>query len=685
MTTQVHKKPVCHALLIGIDKYLKNKLPDGSYYRDLSGCVRDINHVEQFLLTTLRVPRENIIKLTASSNGSSKPAEPPKVWPTYENMVAGFVELTKRAKPGDQVYIHYSGHGGRALSLIRDYKPNGLDEAIVPTNIGNSEARYLRDIEMVKLLKTMTDQKLLVTAVFDSCHSEGMTRGPDTHIRGISSVDTTERETTSIVANVDELLAAWRDTKSETRSLNATPWVPAHEGMVVLSACGPSEYAYEYAFDGKESNGALTYWFLNSLGELGLGLTYKQLHDRVAAKVHSQFQNQMPHLEGDGDRLVLGVDQIPSTYAAVVMAVDEKAKRLLLNTGQAQGVRRGSQFSIHSLTASSTNSDESVGVATVKEVMATDSWARFTSTNGYSVKQGDQATLINPGFIDLVQKVRLLKDWDKSSDKEFRAASNLLAGAIRKNRWLKLISTEDSVHFQIGISQHAEFEILDSSGSKLTTNLDIHDKDVITKVVNRLVHLAKFRMVQEIDNHDTQSPLARKLRVSWAGKQKKFEPGEKPAPRAFARNVNVPTVKAGEWIFLKIENLSDSVLAVAVLDLQPDWGISQVHPFPPAWFVELDPGCEELVALKAALPAGYKRGEDTLKVFASSSGAHYRWLGLPALDGVLATKNERQVQSDLDLLLYTLSENEPQTRNLSPATYPSREWTTNQITVNITS
>lgn len=30
------------ALLIGIDCYLPNRLPDGSYYPSLRGCVRDI-------------------------------------------------------------------------------------------------------------------------------------------------------------------------------------------------------------------------------------------------------------------------------------------------------------------------------------------------------------------------------------------------------------------------------------------------------------------------------------------------------------------------------------------------------------------------------------------------------------------------------------------------------------------
>jgi hypothetical protein len=37
------------AILIGIDFYFPNTLPDGSSYRSLGGCVNDITRVENFL------------------------------------------------------------------------------------------------------------------------------------------------------------------------------------------------------------------------------------------------------------------------------------------------------------------------------------------------------------------------------------------------------------------------------------------------------------------------------------------------------------------------------------------------------------------------------------------------------------------------------------------------------------
>src|SRR5687768_3995281 len=102
-----------HALLIGINQYLPNKLPNGLYYKSLQGCVPDVNLVEGFLRRELHVPNENIIKLTSSRPVEGvEPPEPRSQWPTYENIVNAIERLTDVAQPGDQVLIHYSGHGG---------------------------------------------------------------------------------------------------------------------------------------------------------------------------------------------------------------------------------------------------------------------------------------------------------------------------------------------------------------------------------------------------------------------------------------------------------------------------------------------------------------------------------------------------------------------------------------------
>lgn len=125
-----------HALLIGIDFYFPNRLPDNSSYRSLRGCVRDSNRMAAFLRGR-NVPDKQITRLIASNDGSDQPPEKPEQWPTYANMAAAFKRVAAATAPGDTVYIHYSGHGGRTVTAWPDLKHNQLDEALVPTDIGN--------------------------------------------------------------------------------------------------------------------------------------------------------------------------------------------------------------------------------------------------------------------------------------------------------------------------------------------------------------------------------------------------------------------------------------------------------------------------------------------------------------------------------------------------------------------
>src|SRR5262249_25090066 len=146
-------------------------------YLNLAGCVRDVAHVEEFLRRRLGLTDDRLIKLTSTDGGGVEPREPAQRRPTYENMVNAFKKVTEMASQGDQVYVHYSGHGGRTPTIVPRVKGSkALDETLVPIDIGNQSARYLRDVEIARLLKAMVDKGLVVTVVLDSCHSGGTAR-----------------------------------------------------------------------------------------------------------------------------------------------------------------------------------------------------------------------------------------------------------------------------------------------------------------------------------------------------------------------------------------------------------------------------------------------------------------------------------------------------------------------------
>jgi len=618
------------ALLIGIDCYLENRLPDGGYYPSLGGCVRDINHIQNFLKERLGLPNDQIVKLTASKGQADEkePIEPKDQWPTYKNMVDAFKKLTQTAEPGDQVYVHYSGHGGRSVTAFAELKgDSGLDESLVPTDIGNSEARYLRDVEMAHLLKQLLDKDLIVTVVLDSCHSGGATRGlGGSRVRGIDSIDTTKPPTESLVASRDELIATWRAiSPGQTRNAQlGSGWIPEMNGAVVLAACRANELANEFPFDGSESNGALTYWLLDSLKQTGPGLTFKLLHDRILSKVQARFRDQTPQLHGDGGRVVFDSKRVVIPPSVRVLEVDLPNHRIKLDSGQAQGIGVGAQFRIFAAQAGDfSQASDRIAVAEVNNSQATDSWATLLEiSNRDAIAEGAQAVLVDAGSIEFCSRVKLVKQEEGlRSEIDQTGALEKLKAEIAGTHWLELVENGEA-DYQVAVNPNDEYEIWDSSGQEvpnLRPALKTSDGAAAAQVAQRLVHLTKYRNVKLIDNGDSTSSLARQVTVELIGPAVKVTSG-------------LPILDVGESAIVQITNNSTRVLNLTILDLQPDWGITQVYPSD-ADFEILDPGqSRKLPLVNVSLPSGYREGIDTIKVFATTSSTSFRWLELPSLD-----------------------------------------------------
>lgn len=311
-------QPTLHALLIGINYYIPNQFPLGNY-KTLHGCVADVLRAEAFLRERLRVPAANIRKLTSTIPlAGSEPPEPPEQRPTYANIVAELLALGDTARADDQVYIHYSGHGGRAATWWKHLKgESGLDETIVPMDIGTPDGRYLRDIELAHLLGRLVQRGMLVTVVLDSCHSGGMPRSMGDEFRGGSFIDLSPRPVEqSLAGSDDELIVSYRKGSKRSAELSSG-WLPEPEGYVLLAACRPSEKACESIFEGTSPNGALSYFLFDALKDLPPGTTYRQLHGQLLGRVHSRYGGQTPVIEGEGDRVIFGYRFVKSPHGVL--------------------------------------------------------------------------------------------------------------------------------------------------------------------------------------------------------------------------------------------------------------------------------------------------------------------------------------------------------------------------------
>jgi hypothetical protein len=707
MNNENNGTPKLYALLIGIDYYLPNELPGGGTYPSLGGCVRDINHVEKMLRDTLGLTDERIIKLTATNtklSGQQEPPEPKEQWPTYENMVGAFKNLTALAQPGDQVYVHYSGHGGRSSTMFPKLKgEKGLDESLVPLDIGAPGTRYLRDLEMSHLIKAMTGKGLLVTLILDSCHSGGATRGgvEGAAVRGIPTIDTRKPPQDSLVAPLEELARTWSEsTPSNTRSVSApSGWLPEQKGYVMLAACRANELANEFPFDGKERNGALTYWLLDALKQNGPGFTYRMLYNRIMAKVHAKFVDQTPQLEGEGNREVFGSDQVQSQFAVNVLKVEPGGNRVLLNTGKVQGLGKGAQFAIYPGNADISQMEGRLALAELEDSGNTDSWAKITERIAAGdIQEGAQAVLVSVG-VRMRGRVRLASRDGLPEGVDQQTALQRLENEITKgagqgtaSTWVRLATKDEATDFQVAVNAQGEYEIWDPNGSvlpNLRPALKITDNGAAAKVLQRLVHLTKYRNIRMIDNTDPGSTLARSLVIELGTRVPPKEGEEGFGTFGEVLGLRSRPLSVGEIIFLRITNKWAKPVNLTVLDLQPDWGISQVYP-PPGGEDErdyelLEPGEKNalLIPVQTSLPEGYQNGTDIIKAIAAEDGMSFRWLELPALDQPVTRAITKGPSNPLEALMAAFG-SEELTRAVIPlTTAKAKSWGTTEVEIKV--
>src|SRR6185436_5625979 len=86
---------------------------------------------------------------------------------THEGMAGAFDRLQERIAPNDNVFIYYSGHGGRAL--VRDPEER-CGEALITV-----EGRGFMDTDMEAKLKTLSRKANKMVVFLDACHSGGVT------------------------------------------------------------------------------------------------------------------------------------------------------------------------------------------------------------------------------------------------------------------------------------------------------------------------------------------------------------------------------------------------------------------------------------------------------------------------------------------------------------------------------
>lgn len=222
------------------------KQADGGDYA-LNGCINDVRAMSQWLRTRNYTSIEMIV-----DDGSTPLA------PTRAVIVTKLQQLVAISKPGDTVFVHYSGHGGQSFETPED-EADGVDETIY----GSGE--HLEEITDDVLRATLVDampRGVKVRCVFDSCHSASVL---DLPLRCISGEKFIEESTMS----------------------------KGTEDVVEISGCLDEQTSAD-AFIAGKAQGALTWAFLSSIRSTP-GASWIQLLGSIRQRLQGKYE-QIPQL-----------------------------------------------------------------------------------------------------------------------------------------------------------------------------------------------------------------------------------------------------------------------------------------------------------------------------------------------------------------------------------------------------
>ena len=212
-------------------------------------------------------------------------------------------------------------------------EPDHVDECLVPYDFDWSPAHAILDNQFCELYSQLPYGSHFV-AMFDCCHSGGITRDAGPRVRGVTPPDDIRHR--ALRWEPSEQMWVPRDFPALNRSLgerkNGADYV-GHNGAtrrlgramrlrtkpdkeydrtrkelghlgpylpILLEACQEQEFSYEYR-DGATSYGAYTFCMAKVLRDnrtRGVNLSFADLNELVKAKLHRLKYDQTPNLVG---------------------------------------------------------------------------------------------------------------------------------------------------------------------------------------------------------------------------------------------------------------------------------------------------------------------------------------------------------------------------------------------------
>mmetsp|Transcript_130655 Transcript_130655/g.418992 ORF Transcript_130655/g.418992 Transcript_130655/m.418992 type:complete len:1218 (+) Transcript_130655:92-3745(+) len=148
------RPPMRKAVTIGCN-YLSLQPGQGR----LSGCINDSETIIGILKDTFGFQDNQICRLRDDRAN---------MMPTKKNVLAALAWLTSEAVAGDELFLHYSGHGGQVKDTDGD-EATGMDDTLIPCDF--QQAGQITDDELHTRIVEPLPKGVRMWVILDCCHS----------------------------------------------------------------------------------------------------------------------------------------------------------------------------------------------------------------------------------------------------------------------------------------------------------------------------------------------------------------------------------------------------------------------------------------------------------------------------------------------------------------------------------
>ncbi|KAK8112391.1 hypothetical protein PG984_012917 [Apiospora sp. TS-2023a] len=562
--------PKLWAVLIGVNFYGHQDLGSGlegeKRVNRLRGAVEDVHSIKQYLQAQ---QVDNIRCFTATEptvTTSSVPEEAPSDWPTYDNITHHLQSVVEQAEPGAKVYLHFSGHGVRPPeneAVVENPHSGDLNLALFDEARG---VRYFRTIELTKhYLDALVRKSVFVTVTLDCCFSASVVRHGNrlySRVRGIPFDPTIDRAYPKRPLDGLDDLDIFRGGRPRSHLYMLGT------AYVILVACSEHELAEELDVPKRKGGddyyqmGGLSHFLLRALkAYAGQSITARTLHEHIRLKFRLSLPSQNPALFGDGDvEFFRGISRRENMQ---LISTSVRGTKFMLSAGLAHGVVEEDEFTLwsdktqqngtpvaHASVLNVTGLEAELVVPDTVRATRDPLWAKRTSLTSRKARIG---VMLDEGidrFLEFSQNKPFLElirsDQNNSRD-------------IRPNHDFYVINTQKS-----------EYQILDHARKpiELISPVPSGDLVAIPRVIRILEHMATFKYVAEIENVNPNADFERSFSLSLSRSNGSLIEGY------------VTATSHEEELTLKVENLSEHTLYLAILMMGPMWDIDEILSYP---------------------------------------------------------------------------------------------------------